>query len=86
MRAVNRYIIVDQIKENVKTTSGILMGASDMIGIRYKKAKVVSPGDQVITVKVGDMVYYDSTAGYTVVLEGSTHTVIQERDVVVVLD
>jgi co-chaperonin GroES (HSP10) len=46
----------------------------------------VSPGDQVSTVKVGDLVYYDSTAGYTVVLEGSTHTVIQERDVVVVLD
>jgi co-chaperonin GroES (HSP10) len=86
MRAVNRYIIVDQIKENVKTASGILMGADDMIGIRYKKAKVVSPGDQVSTVKAGDVVYYDSTAGYTVVLEGSTHTVIQERDVVVVLD
>lgn len=86
MRAVNRYIIVDQVKENVKTASGILMGADDMVGIRYKKATVVSPGDQVTTVKEGDVIYYDSTSGYTVVLEGSTHTVIQERDVVVVLD
>lgn len=86
MRAVNRYIIVDQIKENVKTASGILMGADDMIGIRYKKAKVVSPGSSVETVKEGDVIYYDSTSGYSVVLEGNTHTIIQERDVVVVLD
>ncbi len=86
MRAVNRYIIVDQIKEDVKTASGILMGADDMNDIRYKKAMVVSPGDNVETVNSGDVIYYDSKAGYTVVLEGETHTVIQERDVVVVLD
>jgi co-chaperonin GroES (HSP10) len=86
MKAINKYIIIDQIREEVKTSSGILMSGEDMIGIRYKKGLVISPGDNVNNIKEGDIIYYDSTAGHTVVLGGDKHTVIQERDVVVVLD
>ncbi len=86
MRAVNKYIIINEINESVKTSSGILMGADDLIGIRYKKAKVFSPGENVVAVSSGDVIYYDGSAGYTVMLEGVKYTVIQERDVVVVLD
>jgi co-chaperonin GroES (HSP10) len=86
MKAINKYIIIDQIREEIKTSSGILMSGEDMIGIRYKKGKVVSPGSNVTNIKEGDIIYYDSTAGHTVVLGGDKHTVIQERDVVVVLD
>ena len=85
MKAINKYIIIDQIREEVKTSSGILMSGEDMIGIRYKKGLVISPGDNVNNIKEGDIIYYDSTAGHTVVLGGDKHTVIQERDVVVVL-
>jgi co-chaperonin GroES (HSP10) len=86
MKAINKYIIIDQIREEVKTSSGILMSGEDMIGIRYKKGLVISPGDNINNIKEGDIIYYDSTAGHTVVLGGDKHTVIQERDVVVVLD
>ena len=85
MKAVNKFIVIDQINEQVKTSSGLIMSGEDMIGIRYRKAKVLAPGNEVSTVLPGDVVYYDSYSGHSVMIEGVLHTIIQERDVVVVL-
>ena len=86
MKAVNKFIVIDQINEQVKTSSGLIMSGEDMIGIRYRKAKVLTPGNEVSTVLPGDVIYYDSSSGHSVMIEGVLHTIIQERDVVVVLD
>ena len=72
MKAINKYLIIDPITEEMKTESGLLMTSTDTKQIRYKKAKE------------GDVVYYDGHAGHTMLLNEHPYTIIQERDVVVV--
>ncbi len=85
MIAINKYIIVDRIIEEMKTDSGLMLSGDDRDEFRYKKAKVVVPGTSVDTIKKDDIIYYDKSSGHTMVLEDKKYTIILERDVVVVL-
>jgi len=85
MKAVNKYIIVETIVEEMKTESGLLLSGDDANDFRYKKALVVNPGTNVDTVKEGDTIYYDKSSGHTMILQDKKYTIILERDVVVVL-
>jgi co-chaperonin GroES (HSP10) len=53
--------------------------------MRYKKGKIIKPGSDVQVIKEKDLVYYDRNAGHTMLIENEQVTIIQERDVVVVL-
>ena len=53
--------------------------------MRYQKGQVVKPGTLVNTINENDVIYYDKAAGYSMLIEDVTYTVISERDVVVVL-
>jgi len=85
MRAINKYIIITPISEEMKTDSGLLMTSTDTKQIRYKKATVIEVGNNVDVIKSGDTVYYDGHAGHTMLLDNDPYTIIQERDVVVVV-
>lgn len=84
MKAINKYIIISPITEEMKTESGLLMTSTDTNQIRYKRAEVISPGSNVEVIKKGDIIYYDGHAGHTMLLDEKPYTIIQERDVVVV--
>jgi len=84
MKPIGHYILIRQIKEEIKTESGLLLSADDVSNIRYRKAKVVKPGTDVSHIKADDIIYYDSRAGHTMVIKDEQYTVISERDVVVV--
>tara|TARA_R110000824_G_scaffold40363_1_gene121159 strand:+ start:58 stop:315 length:258 start_codon:yes stop_codon:yes gene_type:complete len=85
MKAINKYIIIKTIEQEVKTSSGLLLSAHDVQEFRYKKGEVIMPGTNVDEIKKGDLIYYDKMAGYTMILEEQQYTIILERDVVVVL-
>jgi len=85
MKPINKYIAIKTIEEEVKTSSGLLLSASDVGEMRYRKGKVVKPGTEVSVIKEGDVIYYDAHAGFTMILNDEQHTIILERDVVVVL-
>ena len=85
MKAVNKYIIVETIVEEMKTESGLLLSGDDANQLRYKKARVINPGTNVDTVNEGDVIYYDKSSGHTMILQDKKYTIILERDVVVVL-
>jgi len=85
MKAVNKYIIIEKIAEEIKTDSGLLLSGEDANEFRYNKGKVVGPGTNVDTVKEGDVIYYDKSSGHTMVIQDKKYTIILERDVVVVL-
>ena len=78
MKAVNKYIIVEQIKEELKTNSGLLLTGDD-------KGKVIKPGTEVTVINEGDIIYYDKHAGHMMLLQEKPYTIILERDVVVVV-
>jgi len=85
MQAINKYIIIETIAEEIKTDSGLLLSGDDANQLRYKKGRVVNPGTEVIVIKPGDEIYYDKASGHEVVINGEKYSIILERDVVVVL-
>jgi co-chaperonin GroES (HSP10) len=85
MRAINKYIIIEKISEEMRTESGLLLSGEDANEFRYNKGIVVNPGTNVDTVKEGDVIYYDKSSGHTMVIQNKKYTIILERDVVVVL-
>ena len=82
---INKYIVIESIEEQVATSYGLMMTSSDTESLRYKRGRVIKPGTNVECVKDGDEIYYDKNAGFTMMLDGNTYTIILERDVVVVL-
>jgi|TARA_R110001592_G_scaffold355260_2_gene655674 co-chaperonin GroES (HSP10) len=85
MKPIGKYILIKEVKEEVRTESGLLLSAEDTSNIRYKKGNVIVPGTDVVVIDSGDVIFYDSRAGYTMIIQEEQYTVISERDVVVVL-
>ena len=85
MTPIGKYIVINKIKEEKKTKSGLLLSSEDIDSFRYHKGKVVKPGTHVETIKEGDIIFYDKAAGHSMLIKDEPYTVISERDVVVVL-
>jgi co-chaperonin GroES (HSP10) len=86
MRAIGKNIIINKIDEEITTDSGLLLSNEDVKDFRYQKGKILMPGSEVSEhITTDKVVYYDSRQACTLVLNGETVTIIQERDVVVVL-
>tara|TARA_R100001443_G_scaffold117253_1_gene140912 strand:+ start:1511 stop:1768 length:258 start_codon:yes stop_codon:yes gene_type:complete len=85
MKPIGLNIVIKTIEEEIKTTSGLLLSSEDANQLRYKKGLVVKPGSEVKTIKKDDEIYYDKRAGYTMLINGETFTIIHQNDVVVVL-
>jgi co-chaperonin GroES (HSP10) len=85
MKPIGKNIIVKTIDEDVVTDSGLILSGDDANQLRYKKGLVVAPGTDVSVISEGDVIYYDKAHGYTMIIRDTQYTIIQERDVVVVL-
>jgi co-chaperonin GroES (HSP10) len=85
MKPIGKYILINPIDEEMETKSGLLLSAEDSNQFRYKKGMVVVPGTDVINITEKDTIYYDSRAGYTMMIGSESYTIIKEADVVVVL-
>ena len=84
MKAINDYIVVEKIKEEKKTSGGLLLTDDTDTDNRYKKAKVVSVGNLADIIKVNTLVMYDKHAGHDIDVLGVMYRVIKLRDVVLV--
>lgn len=85
MKAIGKNIVIRQVDEEVKTSSGLVLSGEDTNQLRYKRGKVVTPGTEVKAIQDGDDIYYDKAQSYTMIIGDEPFTIIQERDVVVVL-
>jgi len=85
MKPIGKYIVIKEIKEELKTDSGLLLSAQDVSDFRYRKGEVIKPGTDVSVISQGDIIYYDKASGHDMLIEDNPYTVITERDVVVVL-
>lgn len=86
MKAVNRYIIIEKLKEEVKPNkSGLILTEQHQNDIRYQKAKVISVGNLIEGLKPNIEIYYDKHAGYGVEFDDKLFYVIKEQDVIAVL-
>ncbi|MCP4437382.1 MAG: hypothetical protein GY810_00250 [Aureispira sp.] len=85
MKALGRYIIVDEVKESHKSQGGLLLTSEDTIGMRYRKGKIISSGKLIEYLKKDDEIYYNTLTTHEIRLKGNLYTVVEEKDVVVVL-
>lgn len=85
MKAIGKYIVITEIIEKQKTDSGILLTSDDANQQRYKKGLIVTPGTDVSVVNEGETIFYDKMSGHKMMLNNEMVTIIQERDIVVVL-
>ena len=85
MRAIGKNIVTKTVDEEIKTASGLILSGEDSNQMRYKKAIVVVAGTEVSAIGTGDYIYYDKSNSFTMVINDEQYTIINERDVVVVL-
>lgn len=85
MKPIGKYIVVKIIDEEVKTESGLILSGEDANQLRYRRAIVHKPGTDVSVIHEGDEIYYDKAHGFTMIINGEQFSIIQERDVVVVV-
>ena len=84
MKAVNHYLIIDMIKEEPKKIGGLILTEQTDVDNRYLKAKVVSTGNHVEGINVGDTIYYDKHAGHGIQHKNKFYGVIKQQDVVLI--
>jgi co-chaperonin GroES (HSP10) len=85
MKAIGKNIVIKNIDEEIKTASGLVLSGEDTNQLRYKRGKVITPGTEVKSISEGDEIYYDRAQSYTMIIHDEQFTIIQERDVVLVL-
>ena len=84
MKAVNNYIIVQNIQEGPKKIGGLILTEDLDSDNRYIKAKVISIGNLVEGIKENDIIYYDKHAGHGVQYKDILYQVIRSGDVVLI--
>ena len=84
MKAVNQYIIIDPIKEELKKVGGLILTDEVNKDNRYLKAKVISVGNLVEGINENDVVYYDRHAGHGIQHKDKFYGVIKQMDVVLI--
>ena len=84
MKAINDYVIVDKIKEGPKKVGGLILTEEVDDTNRYRKANIISVGNDVPIVKKGDSIYYDGIAGHDIAYNDDMYRVIRARDIVLV--
>ena len=84
MKAINNYIIIENIKEGPKKVSGLILTEETDSDNRYLKAKIISTGNFVEGLKDGDTIYYDKHAGHGISWKDELYHVIRSSDVVLV--
>ena len=85
MKLIGKNILIVPQSEDTRSSGGLIMTASDMNELRYKKATVVGVGTLVDGIKPGSFIYFDRAAGHSIRINEDLYTVITEKDVVVVL-
>ena len=84
MKAINYYLVVENIKEGMKDVGGLLLTEELDSDNRYLKGTVMSAGNLVEGIKDGDVVYYDKHAGHGVHYKETLYYVIRNVDVVLI--
>ena len=84
MKAINHYIVIEDIKEGPKKVAGLIMTDNTDSDNRYSKAKIISTGNLVEGLKNDDIVYYDKHAGHAISWKDELYHVIRSGDVVLV--
>jgi len=86
MRALNNFVIIEEVAMPTKRTEGGLELAQEHLkDERGAKGKVISVGDLIQQkLEPGEVVVYDKLAGFNFDYKGNVYKAIKDRDVIYV--
>jgi co-chaperonin GroES (HSP10) len=82
MKAMYRNVILKEIKEEVKSSGGILLG--DSKDVKFSKGEVLSVGSDVVGIKTNDIITYDKYRGNVIRYNKEDLIVVDFSDVYMV--
>jgi len=82
MKVVLSNILVKEIKEDVKSSSGLYLG--DGQDIKFHKGEVIAIGENIDKVDIGDIVWFDRHRTYPINYEGIEYIVMGYENVVII--
>ena len=84
MKAVNYYVVVEKIKEQQKSIEGLVLTEDLNTENKFARGKVITIGNLVEGIDVGDIVYFDKGVGHGITWDKKLYHVIKLPDVVLV--
>jgi co-chaperonin GroES (HSP10) len=82
MRVVLSNILVKEIKEDIKSSGGIILGnGSD---VKFRRGIIEAVGENIDKVKVGDTIHFDRHRIYPINYEGQEYLVMNYENIVIV--
>lgn len=84
-QAFGKYIIIDKSKKPEVAASGLEFSEEETNKMRAHRAVVLSVGEEVDGIKVGDEVYYDKARSFEQIIDGVEMTMTREIDIMVIL-
>lgn len=81
IQAIHNYITAEPIDVETKTKSGLFMSVQIAEEMQTKTAKVISTGDKVVGVKVGDEIVYKPYASFDFKYKDKAYLMIEDCDV-----
>ncbi|MGY8864910.1 MAG: hypothetical protein ACKVJK_04680 [Methylophagaceae bacterium] len=84
MQALGYNVVVDKVKESAKIVGGLELTEKQDTDVRYIKGTVISIGEEVPVIKVGDTVRYDKHAGHGIKVTDKLLFVMKAADIVII--
>ena len=80
IKMLSSRVLVEEIVEDIKSESGIILGDSKASAQRI--GKVISIGNMVEEIKINDKVMFDGYKAYPLNLDGKTYLIMEENNII----
>ena len=80
IKMLSSRVLIEEVIEDIKSESGIILGETKTSANRV--GKVISIGNLVEEVSLGDKVMFDSYKSFPIELDGKTYLIMEESNVI----
>ena len=80
IKMLGKRVLVEEIVEDVKSESGIILGTTEKSPQRV--GTVISVGDSVQGIKINDKVMFDGYKAFPLNLDGKTYLIMEENYII----
>lgn len=81
IKAINDIVVAEELIKREETTAGGLIVPQTVKVEPQKYGKVLSIGEKVDNIKVGDIIVFHQSAGQAVIIEGKIQRVLKKDEI-----
>jgi len=86
IKAINDIVVAEELIKREETTAGGLIVPQTVKVEPQKYGKVLSIGEKVDNIKVGDIIVFHQSAGQAVIIEGTIQRVLKKDEIYGILN